>query len=892
MNWLLSFYPGDRAMLIMANALAQATAVIMLAWLVGATVARRNAAVRYVLCLAALAVTLVGPVTAVIADRCGLTTFSIAWTVIEPPTESAVGQPAALVGRPGQTERRAQATATDLSAPALPSLQVANSPHAAPVAATVSRPSTITTGQRLREILSAGLLLWAIGSVFLSARLIHGWGVLTSLRQGLRPLEELPYFQILACVRAAVGVKNLPPIMLSTVVGSPITVGLFSPAVVLPEHLPKKLSSAELADVLTHECAHLAQGDHWIGFVQRLVEMVYWPLPLVYFLNRWLATAREDICDNYVLRRSDSRRYAHCLVSLAENTTVFQRMPATVGLAHPRWRMADRIEGLLDSRRKLMTRMNTWVVAGVMIVFLGVGVFVAGCQLKAQSPAGPNDYAAHPMAKDSPVSQPAREPVDAARAKELARVGGLSLLIRLQVVVEKDWWRVEYDLPEDQQLRPPSPRRVWVNMQTGEMITTSNLRKTSEPGPEDIPQLLVGSDMNGRHCAAMVGQDVIVEIDNKDEVGDLNTKWQCDQAKFGPVRLVSQNFEPIYSPTDVQAGAPVVPGVGVYRFTLRVEAVGQADVVMVRKPLLGGPVATKEFRLQIQGRLPGQAAAMSPVDGITTGVRVMEYRRENGHLYALIDLLVPAGVAMSKDSTKLTILIKRAGADGWDISSWSPRGTSEEVALGHFRSVVPITNDAVTARFILRDAGGVLLDQTVPVNPNANVVPQLPSPPDPRLEKIRHADSPELGITWCTEEIRKDPAFAEAYELRATFYADVARSTAKTDAERMGYLNRAAEDRAMATELAIDPRRATTIWPADDGLVIRVGDRLELSQKKIRDGGGKDEVIGDGFWDGGAAAFHVFRMPSGTNITLVTDGKKVLGIEVGKVRQQTVGLGK
>ncbi len=387
MSWLLKLYPGDGAMLLLANALAQATLVALLAWIIGATLARRNAALRYAVYLAALAVVLASPLTAFTADRLGLSVISI------PVRQAAPAEAPSLARQP---EPRSAVIPTPTPAPAVVGegpRKTAGPTTPSPVSAAPVAPAKpgMTPSEMLRAGLAALLVTWAAGALFLLGRMLHGWGVLTSLRHELEPLDERGLEDVLARVRAALAAKKLPPIMVSGIVGTPLTVGLFKPAVVLPGQLPHALAPDELVSVLTHECAHILHRDHLVGFMQRLVEMLYWPLPPVHVLNKRLAAAREELCDNYVLRSTQPQEYARCLVNMARKTSIFQRMPATVGLVHPRWRMEERIKGIVDKRRKLMTRMNTWALGAVVAVFLAMGVVVAGCKVggeKEQAPLG------------------------------------------------------------------------------------------------------------------------------------------------------------------------------------------------------------------------------------------------------------------------------------------------------------------------------------------------------------------------------------------------------------------------------------------------------------------------------------------------------------------------
>ena len=133
--------------------------------------------------------------------------------------------------------------------------------------------------------------------------------------------------------------------------------------------------------MLIHECAHVARRDHLVGLLQRLTAVLFWPHPLVHVLNRRLAQAREELCDNFVLRGGLATGYAKTLLTLSVTMTTKRRPLLSYGILQPRWKLEDRVRGLLDKRRKLditsPVRLQAVLLAACAMTLLSV----AGIQL-------------------------------------------------------------------------------------------------------------------------------------------------------------------------------------------------------------------------------------------------------------------------------------------------------------------------------------------------------------------------------------------------------------------------------------------------------------------------------------------------------------------------------
>jgi beta-lactamase regulating signal transducer with metallopeptidase domain len=353
MSGLLAWlYPGDSVAIGGAVVLLQITVVVAMAS-VTVRLLKRRAALRHAVWLCALGCVIASPLLAVFAERLGIGLLQLEplhsqAIVDEEPSAPWVEPMTAPVSSPASSANRETATPLVASETAL----------VAPI--NVSKVSNISNiaapADPWRAVGGSLYLALIIGIFFLLLRLLHGIYGLARLRRGAAPLNSPRMTAVLDAVRHALGFDKLPPILTSPLAPGPAAAGILLPCVLLPEGLIEKLDDRQLRDVLIHECAHLLRRDPLIGLLQRLAGAFFWPHPLLPYFNRRLTRAREEVCDDYVLRAGDAPAYARTLLMLSEDGV---RIPlAAPGLIDPNWKLEDRVAGLLDPRRTPVTRVH------------------------------------------------------------------------------------------------------------------------------------------------------------------------------------------------------------------------------------------------------------------------------------------------------------------------------------------------------------------------------------------------------------------------------------------------------------------------------------------------------------------------------------------------------
>lgn len=154
-------------------------------------------------------------------------------------------------------------------------------------------------------------------SLFGVARFCFGWVGVQLLIRRSKPIKDPRLLAELRKMQSQMQSLQHVRVYESLEVSSPLTVGVFRAAIVLPSHWPK-WNTAQLRSALAHELAHIQSHDFFIALMSQAALSVHYYHPLLHWLYGQLRLQQEYIADSVASRYSGGAdAYVHSLASLA-----------------------------------------------------------------------------------------------------------------------------------------------------------------------------------------------------------------------------------------------------------------------------------------------------------------------------------------------------------------------------------------------------------------------------------------------------------------------------------------------------------------------------------------------------------------------------------------------
>ncbi|MGV8837733.1 M56 family metallopeptidase [Cellvibrio sp.] len=188
-------------------------------------------------------------------------------------------------------------------------------------------------------------LLWL--SIFSGLIFITSWQ-LVRFKRVLQKASNAPSqdYLLLQNAQHTLGFDQKIPLLYSSQVSSPLTLGLFKPAIILPIGIERQLTENQLRLVLLHELAHIQRRDILWNWLAYGITLLHWFNPLIWLASKRMKADMEMACDAKVLSHlspQDRNDYGLTLINVSQLSS------KPLGFAHSL--------GILENHRELKDRL-------------------------------------------------------------------------------------------------------------------------------------------------------------------------------------------------------------------------------------------------------------------------------------------------------------------------------------------------------------------------------------------------------------------------------------------------------------------------------------------------------------------------------------------------------
>lgn len=208
---------------------------------------------------------------------------------------------------------------------------------------------------------------WIFGIVFFSGRLLYSGYELRRLRR-LPHLGKGEVSELMARLRARMGLQQPVRLIVSDQVSEPLTFGLLKAVIVLPLHYVSQVPADQLEMILAHELAHIRRRDYLVNLCQSVFDAVFFFNPFFRVLSGIVRNEREYCCDDLAAGTGDERLMALALTNLKLMT---RRRSLSLSAAPVRSGFYRRVSRLIEPEERMVVS-----VRGTLAGLLGAALLV------------------------------------------------------------------------------------------------------------------------------------------------------------------------------------------------------------------------------------------------------------------------------------------------------------------------------------------------------------------------------------------------------------------------------------------------------------------------------------------------------------------------------------
>ncbi|THU34823.1 hypothetical protein FAM09_22780 [Niastella caeni] len=171
-----------------------------------------------------------------------------------------------------------------------------------------------------------------------------------------------------------IGIKKKVQIWLSSLVDTPVTLGIFKPVILLPIAAVNHLSIKQAEAIILHELNHIRRNDYLINLLIACVDVILFFNPFVRLLTGIIRKERENCCDDLVLQFCyEPHSYARALLTLEQNRTDSSAL-ALAATGKDKHFLLNRVKRILGKEpvyNPFNQKLIAYLLSALLIAFIG-----------------------------------------------------------------------------------------------------------------------------------------------------------------------------------------------------------------------------------------------------------------------------------------------------------------------------------------------------------------------------------------------------------------------------------------------------------------------------------------------------------------------------------------
>ncbi len=219
------------------------------------------------------------------------------------------------------------------------------------------------------------LLTWFLFFAISLFRLTAGLASINRLRKSRLEPVPLNWKTKLQQLQNQMGIYYKVPLLQSSLIKIPLTLGVFKPIILIPVGLLVQLPAQQIEAILLHELAHVRRRDYLINLLQHIAVAVFFFNPGLRWLSALIKQEREACCDDLVISKgSQKNNYINALVSFQEFSVAHGSF--AMALHGNNFHLLSRVKRLLTSRNNGISFFELVTLVSGFLLFSAFGVFV------------------------------------------------------------------------------------------------------------------------------------------------------------------------------------------------------------------------------------------------------------------------------------------------------------------------------------------------------------------------------------------------------------------------------------------------------------------------------------------------------------------------------------